>query len=93
MAKKDDYGRVAPVPAPALARPKIMLPPRPSMEAFVTGGAGASPGPMTLVSSLFADGYEDGDCRSFSQLLAEAMASPLARPSFCSAPTFHQLVE
>jgi hypothetical protein len=82
MVKKDDYGRVALAPAPALARPKITLPPRPSMEAFVTGGAGASPGPMTLVSSFFADGYEDGDCRSFSQLLAEAMASPLARPSF-----------
>jgi hypothetical protein len=37
---------------------------------------------MTLVSSFFSDGNVDGDCRSFSQLLAGAMASPLARPSF-----------
>ncbi|KAE8021737.1 hypothetical protein FH972_007602 [Carpinus fangiana] len=81
MAKKDDYGRVS-APAPAPARPTITLPPRPSMETFFTGGAGASPGPMTLVSSFFSDGYADGDCRSFSQLLAGAMASPLARPSF-----------
>jgi hypothetical protein len=82
MAKKDDYGRVVPALAPAPARPTITLPPRPSMEAFFTGGAGASPGPMTLVSSFFSDSYGDGDCRSFSQLLARAMASPLARPSF-----------
>ena len=83
MAKKDDYGRVtAPAPAPAPARPTITLPPRPSMETFFSGGAGASPGPMTLVSSFFSDGYADGDCRSFSQLLAGAMASPLARPSY-----------
>lgn len=67
-------------------RPTITLPPRPSMEAFFSGGfAGASPGPMTLVSSFFSDNYPDSDCRSFSQLLAGAMASPLAltaRPSF-----------
>jgi hypothetical protein len=80
MAKKNNYGRVAPAPAPT--RPTITLPLRLSMEAFFTGGAGASPGLMTLVSSFFSDGYEDGDCRSFSQLLVEAMASPLARPSF-----------
>ncbi|KAB1211471.1 putative WRKY transcription factor 3 [Morella rubra] len=52
------------------------------METFFTGGPGASPGPMTLVSSLFSDNYPDSGCRSFSQLLAGAMASPLARPSF-----------
>ncbi|KAI4352529.1 hypothetical protein L6164_006769 [Bauhinia variegata] len=66
-------------------RPTITLPPRPSIEAFFTVGAGASPGPMTLVSSFFSDNYPDSDCRSFSQLLAGAMASPLAlgvRPSF-----------
>jgi hypothetical protein len=54
---KDDYGRVAPALAPAPAHPTITLPLRPSMEAFFTGGAGASPGPMTLVSSFFSDGY------------------------------------
>ncbi|KAF7803032.1 putative WRKY transcription factor 4 [Senna tora] len=67
-------------------RPTITLPPRPSMEAFFYGAPGASPGPMTLVSSFFSDNYPDSDCRSFSQLLAGAMASPLAavgaRPSF-----------
>ncbi|KAK4271954.1 hypothetical protein QN277_020569 [Acacia crassicarpa] len=60
-------------------RPTITLPPRPSMEVFFNGGPGASPGPMTLVSSFFSDNYPDSDCRSFSQLLAGAMASPLAR--------------
>ncbi|XP_027349286.1 probable WRKY transcription factor 4 [Abrus precatorius] len=57
-------------------RPTITLPPRPSAEAFFAGGGGASPGPMTLVSSFFAS--DSGDCRSFSQLLAGAMASPMA---------------
>ncbi|CAN1248395.1 Probable WRKY transcription factor 3 [Linum perenne] len=65
----------------ALPRPTITLPPRPSMDAFFSGGI--SPGPMTLVSSFFSDSYHgDSDSRSFSQLLAGAMASPLARPSF-----------
>lgn len=59
-------------------RPTITLPPRPSMEVFFSGGPGASPGPMTLVSSFFSDNYHDSECRSFSQLLAGAMASPLA---------------
>ena len=78
-----DSVKAAPPPPPP--RPTITLPPRPSMEAFFTGGPGASPGPMTLVSSFFSDSYPDTDCRSFSQLLAGAMASPLAfgaRPSF-----------
>ncbi|KAK7295416.1 hypothetical protein RJT34_18324 [Clitoria ternatea] len=56
-------------------RPTITLPPRPSAEAFFAAG-GVSPGPMTLVSSFFAS--DAGDCRSFSQLLAGAMASPMA---------------
>ncbi|CAI0454115.1 unnamed protein product [Linum tenue] len=67
----------------ALPRPTtITLPPRPSMDTFFSGGL--SPGPMTLVSSFFNDSYQGGgeDCRSFSQLLAGAMASPLARPPF-----------
>ncbi|KAM3713894.1 hypothetical protein ACB098_01G293500 [Castanea mollissima] len=76
MAKSEDSERVT---AP---RPTITLPPRPSMETFFTGGPGASPGPMTLVSSFFSDNYPDSDCRSFSQLLAGAMASPLATPTF-----------
>lgn len=52
-------------------RPTITLPPRPSVEAFFAGAA--SPGPMTLVSSFFAT-----ESATFSQLLAGAMASPLA---------------
>ncbi|KAJ1401558.1 WRKY domain [Sesbania bispinosa] len=60
---------------PPPTRPTITLPPRPSAEAFFAGAA--SPGPMTLVSSFFASDAAT-DCRSFSQLLAGAMASPLA---------------
>ncbi|XP_054790859.1 probable WRKY transcription factor 3, partial [Prosopis cineraria] len=78
MATKNGGSATAP------PRPTITLPPRPSMEAFFSGGPGASPGPMTLVSSFFTDNYPDSDFRSFSQLLAGAMASPLAlgaRPS------------
>lgn len=54
-------------------RPTIILPPRPSMDSLY--GSGLSPGPMTLVSSFLA---EDLNNQSFSQLLAGAMASPLA---------------
>ena len=50
------------------------------MDAFFSG-AGASPGPLTLVSRFFADGTPDSDQRSFTQLLAGAIASPLARPT------------
>ncbi|KAG5247395.1 WRKY transcription factor [Salix suchowensis] len=65
----------------APAKPTITLPPRPSMETLITGGL--SPGPMTLVSSFFADTpYPESDYRSFSQLLAGAMASPISRPAF-----------
>ncbi|XP_028791763.1 probable WRKY transcription factor 4 [Neltuma alba] len=80
MSTKNGQPLAAPPP-----RPTVTLPPRPSMEAFFTGGLGLSPGPMTLVSSFFSDSHPDSDCRSFSQLLAGAMASPLAlgvRPSF-----------
>lgn len=38
---------------------------------------------MTLVSSFFSENDPDSDCRSFSQLLAGAMASP--RPNFPAA--------
>ncbi|MED6210788.1 WRKY Transcription Factor [Stylosanthes scabra] len=58
-------------------RPSITLPSRggggSSMESLF--GGGFSPGPMTLITSLF--GGDDGN-KSFSQLLAGAMASPTA---------------
>lgn len=50
-------------------RPTLTLPPR--TDALFSGGF--SPGPMTLLSNLFADG-DDG--KSFSQLLAGSMVSP-----------------
>lgn len=82
MAKsEEDSGRVTST-TQTPPRPTITLPPRPSMDTLFTGGPGASPGPMTLVSSFFSDNYPDSDCRSFSQLLAGAMASPLAKPTF-----------
>ncbi|KAH0923967.1 hypothetical protein HID58_023985 [Brassica napus] len=57
------------------SRPTISLPPRPFGEMFFSGGLGFSPGPMTLVSNLFSDPDE---LKTFSQLLAGAMASPVA---------------
>nr|QCV57327.1 WRKY transcription factor [Fagopyrum tataricum] len=58
-------------------RPTIALPPRSSMDSlFGSGGFGASPGPMTLVSNFFTDTDPESDCRSFSQLLAGAIVSP-----------------
>ncbi|XP_018441452.1 probable WRKY transcription factor 3 [Raphanus sativus] len=60
------------------SRPTISLPPRPFGEMFYSGGvgfSGFSPGPMTLVSNMFSDPNE---FKSFSQLLAGAMASPAA---------------
>ncbi|WOL01699.1 hypothetical protein Cni_G10416 [Canna indica] len=62
-------------------RPTITLPPRSSLESLFhsSGGNGseASPGPLTLVSSFFADD-PDSECRSFTQLLVGAMNSPMA---------------
>nr|GMD27429.1 probable WRKY transcription factor 4 [Ipomoea batatas] len=60
----------------ASARPSITLPPP---SPIFTGGV--SPGPMTLVSSLFGENDQESECRSFSQLLAGAMDSPGARPA------------
>lgn len=58
-------------------RPTITLPSRAGIESLFTGsGFGLSPGPMTLVSSFFSESDPDSDCRSFSQLLAGAIASP-----------------
>ncbi|CAA0828393.1 Probable WRKY transcription factor 4 [Striga hermonthica] len=67
----------APAAAPRAAKPTILVPPRGPAESFFAAGMGSlgfSPGPMTLVSSFFA---EQGPF-SFSQLLAGAMASPMA---------------
>lgn len=71
------------VGAVAKSKPTIVVPPRGSMDSLFTnglGGIGFSPGPMTLVSSFFA---EQGPF-SFSQLLAGAIASPgaAAKPGF-----------
>lgn len=63
-------------------RPTITVPPRPtSFESLFGGGSipGFSPGPMTLLSSMFSP---DSNSCSFSQLLAGAMASPVAKTSF-----------
>ncbi|XWS40920.1 hypothetical protein CRYUN_Cryun17cG0037600 [Craigia yunnanensis] len=59
-------------------RPTITLPPRPDMDGLFSSGSGLSPGPMTLVSAFFSD-PDSTEHRSFSQLLAGAMASPGAR--------------
>ncbi|OWM75913.1 probable WRKY transcription factor 3 [Punica granatum] len=70
-------------------KPTITLPPRSSAAESLFGGGsssggpgttpvplfGFSPGPMTLVSSFFSEGEE---CKSFSQLLAGAVASSTA---------------
>ncbi|KAI6700502.1 hypothetical protein NL676_014826 [Syzygium grande] len=53
--------------------PTISVPPRPAAAAMFGPGCG-SPGPLSLVSSFFAE--PDGG--SFSELLAGAMYSPLA---------------
>ncbi|KAG5535155.1 hypothetical protein RHGRI_023062 [Rhododendron griersonianum] len=68
-------------------RPTITLPPRSSIETLFTG---LSPGPLTLVSNFFSDNdnYPDSDCRSFSQLLAGAMASPVAGAGTPKLPNF-----
>ncbi|KAL2523068.1 putative WRKY transcription factor 4 [Forsythia ovata] len=66
----------------AVARPTITVPPRGSMDTFFSAGSvpGFSPCPLTLVSSFFS---EQGPF-SFSQLLAGAMASPIAKPGIFS---------
>nr|BAS69358.1 transcription factor [Nicotiana benthamiana] len=62
--------------------PALTIPPRPSFESFLSNLPSFSPGPMSLVSSFFSDQSPDSsDYPSFSQLLAGAMASPLAKPA------------
>ncbi|URD96429.1 WRKY transcription factor [Musa troglodytarum] len=69
--------------AGAPPRPTVSLPPRPSLESVFQGGGScwgaceASPDPLMLVSSFFAEDSES-ECRSFAQLLAGAMTSPVA---------------
>ncbi|XP_059284459.1 probable WRKY transcription factor 4 [Lycium ferocissimum] len=67
--------------APAISTPSLStltIPSRPPFESYFNSGniPFFSPGPMTLVSSFFSD----SEYPSFSQLLAGAMASPLAKP-------------
>lgn len=76
MAKKDGGSSSSGTSRSGPERPTISLPPRSSVESLFTGGL--SPGPMTLVSSFFPEGDSYSECRSFSQLLAGAMASPTA---------------
>ncbi|KAF8117582.1 hypothetical protein N665_0009s0102 [Sinapis alba] len=73
----------------ASSRPTISLPPRPFGEMFFSGGVGFSPGPMTLVSNFLSDPDE---LKTFSQLLAGAMASPAAAAVAAAAvvATAHQ---
>ncbi|CAH8387553.1 unnamed protein product [Eruca vesicaria subsp. sativa] len=75
MAEKEEEHQQKQPSTGASSRPTISLPPRPFGEMFFSGGLGFSPGPMTLVSNLFSDPDE---LKSFSQLLAGAMASPAA---------------
>ncbi|THG00494.1 hypothetical protein TEA_003989 [Camellia sinensis var. sinensis] len=73
IAMKDRASKVSAPP-----RPTITLPPRSSIDTLFTGVVGLSPGPLTLVSNFFSETYADSGCRSFSQLLAAAIASPVA---------------
>ncbi|GER31821.1 WRKY DNA-binding protein 3 [Striga asiatica] len=70
--------------------PTVSLPSRSSVESLFMGGPVISPGPMTLVSSFFADNDPGGDCRSFSQLLAGASSSPAVAPSIGQDFEFQQ---
>eukprot|EP00250_Pteridium_aquilinum_P011702 c20251_g2_i1 orf=337-2250(-) len=55
--------------------PKLSLPPRTSAEAALKGPNAVSPGPMTFISSLFADDPY-ADQKSFSHLLSGVIPSP-----------------
>ncbi|XVE68200.1 hypothetical protein DITRI_Ditri09bG0049400 [Diplodiscus trichospermus] len=77
MAMKEaEQGTKSKLSAPT--RPTITLPPRTAMEGIFSSGSGLSPGPMTLVSAFFSD-PDSTENKSFSQLLAGAMASPGTR--------------
>ncbi|XP_010523478.1 PREDICTED: probable WRKY transcription factor 4 [Tarenaya hassleriana] len=81
MAEKEEQPSTSKSSGRAPPRPTISLPPRPFGDVFFNGGSGFSPGPMTLVSNLFSDSDE---FKSFSQLLAGAMASPAAAAAVAS---------
>ncbi|XP_020590054.1 probable WRKY transcription factor 3 isoform X2 [Phalaenopsis equestris] len=77
-----ENGGAATSPA-EVKRPSISLPAKSVVESLFRGGpAEASPGPMTLASSLFE---AEPEYRSFSQLLAGAMASPAQPPEEAAA--------
>eukprot|EP00249_Psilotum_nudum_P022454 c28521_g1_i7 orf=825-2477(+) len=59
---------------PTPSRPTLVLPSRFPAD-VLTRTTDASPSPMTLVSSFFADHDPEADCKSYSQLLAGAMTS------------------
>ncbi|KAE8734588.1 putative WRKY transcription factor 3 [Hibiscus syriacus] len=78
MADDENHEQKPSKPLAPSKRPVITPPPQPFTEAFFNGGTGfmgLSPGPMTLVSNYFSG---TDDFKSFSQLLAGAMASPAA---------------
>ncbi|EYU28815.1 hypothetical protein ABFS82_12G096400 [Erythranthe guttata] len=80
MAENEFQPPRRPQPTSRPPAPTITLPPRSAVDSLFMGvgaAAGVSPGPMSLVSSFFAENDDpDNDCRSFSQLLAGAISSP-----------------
>ncbi|MED6221237.1 hypothetical protein PIB30_052578 [Stylosanthes scabra] len=71
-------------------RPTITLPPRPSLDTFLSSAGIISPGPITLVSSFFADDYSSllSPSPSFSQLLAAANNDSSPSALFSVPPGF-----
>jgi hypothetical protein len=64
-----------PTPPP---RPTLTVPSRSSVDSLFHM---ASPGPLTLASTLFPDETPDSEFRSFTQLLVGAMNSPASAPA------------
>ncbi|WVZ23182.1 hypothetical protein V8G54_001726 [Vigna mungo] len=73
-------------PPSTAARPRSDLRPHATAESVFNGGdaAGYSPGPMTLLSSLFGNGDE---YKSFSEFLAGAMMDPTPPRFFPDSPS------
>ncbi|KAG2409324.1 WRKY transcription factor 3 WRKY DNA-binding protein [Vigna angularis] len=78
-------------PPSTAVRPRSDLRPRATAESVFNGGdaAGYSPGPMTLLSSLFGDGDE---YKSFSEFLAGAMMDPTPPRFFSDSPSQQQML-